>query len=570
MKKKVMQYLAVFLAALLVSACGGGNADNTASPVNENNQTADTQTPDSESSATEAHESEAPVAVSDGRTPLTLLMPAAVFITDYDTNEQTLYLEDAMNVDLTIQTVPSEGAEEKVNIILASGDLPDIFVSLMSDRNDMMTKYGVDEGLIIAVDDLIQTHAPNTLKAISKYGNNILDTCRMIDGKLYSMIGFDRCHHCNHYQKMWVYQPFLDALGLEVPTTTDEFYEVLKAFKDQDPNGNGIADEVPLSACANGWGNDLDVFLISSFTYFDRWYEGFYVENGVIKNTLEMDEYKEGLKYMNMLYKEGLIYENAMTQDMASLIRQGENPEAPILGFSTGGAIGVFVGNDSERMFDYRPVGPLKGPSGYQTSPTYPSYPHNGRWVISADCEYPEVAVALGDKMLEPEVTLMTNAGGKEGNFWRWGEPGEVGFDGQPAKWFALKPWQNQEPQNESWIQFGLIDFADLRASQAYDPTINMWGLEGVEYMLYTVTMDMYVPYARNFLLPPLNFLAEDQEQVSLLRAELKPYMEATQFDFIFGGKDIESNWESYVNELQTMIEPLRVLYQAAYDRQYK
>ena len=61
------------------------------------------------------------------------------------------------------------------------------------------------------------------------------------------MLILEDCYHCSMSQKLWIYQPWLDALGLEMPTTTDEFEQVLLAFKEQDPNGNGQADEIPLS-----------------------------------------------------------------------------------------------------------------------------------------------------------------------------------------------------------------------------------------------------------------------------------------------------------------------------------
>ncbi len=67
------------------------------------------------------------------------------------------------------------------------------------------------------------------------------------DGNIYALPQVNECYHCMYQQRMWIYKPWLDKLGLKMPTTTDEFYEVLKAFKTKDPNGNGKADEIPLS-----------------------------------------------------------------------------------------------------------------------------------------------------------------------------------------------------------------------------------------------------------------------------------------------------------------------------------
>jgi len=67
--------------------------------------------------------------------------------------------------------------------------------------------------------------------------------------------------------KMWLYKPWVDKLGLEWPETTEDFYNVLKAFKEQDPNGNGKADEVPLLGATTSWRTDPFGFLMNSFVY---------------------------------------------------------------------------------------------------------------------------------------------------------------------------------------------------------------------------------------------------------------------------------------------------------------
>lgn len=82
------------------------------------------------------------------------------------------------------------------------------------------------------------------------------------DGNIYALPSINDCYHCSMAQKMWIYKPWLDKLGLDVPTTTDELYTVLKAFKDKDPNGNGKADEVPLTGAprGSGWYSSIDAF----------------------------------------------------------------------------------------------------------------------------------------------------------------------------------------------------------------------------------------------------------------------------------------------------------------------
>src|SRR5690606_41934995 len=72
------------------------------------------------------------------------------------------------------------------------------------------------------------------------------------DGSVWGLPQWNDCFHCTFPSKMWLNTAWLDRLGLDTPTTPDEFRDVLKAFKEQDPNGNGAADEVPLTGATGG------------------------------------------------------------------------------------------------------------------------------------------------------------------------------------------------------------------------------------------------------------------------------------------------------------------------------
>ncbi len=521
---------------------------------------------------TEAEDKTESTGSLDERVSLSILAPAIVGIIDYETNDFTKWLEDKVNVDLSFQTVPDQGGEEKIQIILSSGDIPDILMSLGL-NNAMITKYGVDEEMFLQLDDYMEKYAPNMQKSLANFKQGI-GSMRMIDGHFYSMPVFDICQHCENSAKMWVYQPWLDKLEIPVPTTTDEFYQMLKAFKDNDPNGNGKADEIPLNGCAfnKGWHNDIQTFLMNAFVYYDRGSNanGMYVDNYQVKNALESEEYREGLRFLNKLYTEGLIYENAMTQDNPALVKQVENQEIELVGAVPGGFVGMFANLGGERGSQFRPISPVKGPSGYQNTPLYPSYAGSGDWVISADCENPIRAVQLADAMYEMEPSLDIRAGGMKDNFWREANDGELGFDGNPAKWYALKPWQDKDPQNESWIQVGVWDYTDLRVSQATDTAVDLWSLAGNEYMLYKVTMEMYAPFTHNMAVPPMQFEVEDQEQVAVLMTQLNTLMESSEFNFITGISNLDSDWDKYLADLKKLSDPLLKYYQAGYDRQYR
>lgn len=137
--------------------------------------------------------------------------------------------------------------------MLASGDLPEIIIGC-NIRLDQL-QILANQGLLLPLDDYIEKYGVDSDQVYTAYPQ-IKDLITMLDGKIYGLPHVNDCYHCSMAQKMWVYQPWLDKLGLEVPTTTEEFYQMLKAFKEQDPNGNGEADEIPLSGTTftnGGW-----------------------------------------------------------------------------------------------------------------------------------------------------------------------------------------------------------------------------------------------------------------------------------------------------------------------------
>ena len=113
---------------------------------------------------------------------------------------------------------------------------------------------------------------------------------------------------------LFINKKWLDKLGLEMPTTTDEFYQVLKAFKNGDPNGNGKADEIPFSFLGNYANVDINS-LFGSWGVIDR-PEHVMIKDGEVLFTPAEDGYKQGLVFFRKLYAEGLIDGEAFTHNM--------------------------------------------------------------------------------------------------------------------------------------------------------------------------------------------------------------------------------------------------------------
>ena len=118
---------------------------------------------------------------------------------------------------------------------------------------------------------------------------------------------------------------------------------MLIAFQTKDPNGNGKADEIPLSGVVS-WHGSLADYLINPFVYYQTVSSpsGYYLEDGSIKAPFVEDGWKEGLKYLNKLYAQGLIDPQAFTNTEDQAKALGESPDVAILGAMPSGHEGIF------------------------------------------------------------------------------------------------------------------------------------------------------------------------------------------------------------------------------------
>ena len=493
-------------------------------------------------------------------------------VKDFVDNDYTRWLEKLTNIKLDMDIPPAADSQQKLNLMLASGDLPEIIIGC-NIRLDQL-QILANQGLLLPLDDYIEKYGVEFKKVYEAYPQ-IKDLITMLDGKIYGLPHVNDCYHCSMAQKMWVYQPWLDKLGLEVPTTTEEFYQMLKAFKEQDPNGNGEADEIPLSGTVftnGGWHSPIDEFLMNSFIYNDtvtpNGARHLVLEDGTVKAAFTEDGWREGLRYLHKLYSEGLIDPQAFTND-ATLIQQlGEN-EVPILGAVGAGWYGVFTqnGGPSGRWKEYTPIAPLEGPGGMRQTPRTPFQPTGGQanFVITKEAKNPEAAFRMADVFYGFDSTT-NSVFGVEGEDWVRASDTDVSIAGGKALYTVLKVWGG-EPQSRHWSQTApTFRTNEYRNAQTYNPD------DPLERMLYEWTRDLMEPYGTtDKAVPPLVFT----EEQSKLYGELQPSVLNTADEwfanFVIGNADIDADWDTYLATLNDAgLDRFLEIYQTAYDAKYK
>lgn len=312
---------------------------------------------------------------------------------------------DTANMKFDYQSVMGADLIEKRNLVLASGEYPDIFFKSGLAATDL-DKYG-KQGIFIPLEDMIKEYAPNLCKILDDMDG--WDYLTSGDGHIYSLpeIGVQNGAMTTY----WFNQKWLDNLGLSEPKSLDELYTVLKAFKDEDANENGDPnDEIPIT------GTDVvkpDLLL----AYFGIGYD-YTSKTAVIDDELTYiptsDIFKEYVAFITKLYQEGIMDKNVFTQKHEQQGAIGQSGD--VLGsFFDAGAF-LTVGRDKDE--DYIALTPFEdGLYPLSTGITA------GTLAITDKCENPEVIIAWADQFYSEEGAILAWMG-VEGETWQMDSEG--------------------------------------------------------------------------------------------------------------------------------------------------
>lgn len=497
---------------------------------------------------------------------LSVFAPQTAGIESLDVNPFSKHIEDKLGITFKWNTTPDAVFNDKKLLMLASGDYPALIMNAGISKADQI-KYGM-QGAFIPLNDLIDQHAPNIKKALEEV-SYLKPAITAPDGNIYALPKVNECLHCTYGQRMWVNTTWLDKLGLEMPTTTDEFYEVLKAFKEQDPNGNGKADEIPMTTSLDVWGGGVDAFLMNAFIY-NNGTTYLSVKDGRVILSAAEPEWKEGLKYLRKLYSEGLIDKGAFTQN-GDAVKQLGNKTDNVVG-TVGYALISSVLEPTEakpRHKEYDVVPPLKGPGGVQLA-GYSVGAGDGSFVITnkATEEQRVAAIKLADYLFSEEGTVMTSWG-FEGDGWRKAESGALDYNGKPAVYEALKRDVPDGSLDVTWWQLGTMLMVNSLRESFVAPADPL-GNGAYEYRLW-LAAKKYEPFAKPDAVYPTDVFIDptDATFIAQIQKTIQDYVKSNLAQFVTGSKDIEKDWDAYVSGFKGLqLDKYLEIHQKALDNQ--
>ena len=456
-------------------------------------------------------------------------------------------LEEITGVDLEWECITNEGVAEKRALRLAQGDLPDLFFrgALTNDEKASLASAGQ----LVDLAPLIEEYAPN-FNALMEKDPTIRAAVTDDEGHIYALPQVTTFVETTH---MIINKTWLDNLGLAVPTTVEEFYDCLVAFKEQDANGNGDpTDEIPMSVQGVGQLN----YMMESFGVYPRNSYGMFVYPGTteVQNSYISDNMKEAIAFCEKLYNEGLLDAEVFVQDGDTYKAKGH---ANTIGCLVVAGAFVNVGNDLHWDYVGLPVFPDANGNAYSNARSSCGGNH---FIITTNCEDPAAALSMVDYLYSEEGTILAWMG-VEGETWEWINEEKTRWD-----WILKEDQTVTQLRSSETIQGGVgypsahpVWFeSDMWAKQANE----------IEASLDTDLFRMPLTNCTTTLWPNVTWTVEESEEMAFFLPDCNSYYKASVADFVTGVRDLDTEWEEYVETMKGMnIEQGIEMYQAAYEK---
>lgn len=523
--------------------------------------------------------------IAEDRPTLNVALTTSSMVTDYEDNYFTDYLENKLGIEIVFTMLPVDAADTRTKIALMATnheDLPDVFVVDNHLTNEMILSYG-ESGLFLELDEFIDDpdKMPNYC-AIPDEDRAIMTTAStQANGHIYSLSAYEPETWNMTPFRMFINNNWLEALDLQVPTTTEELKEVLIAFRDGDPNGNGQKDEVGVYGQASGtYGQNIIAALMNAFLYWN---------NNQLNCGLSLDEsdyatviapytteaWREGLKYLADLYAEGLLSADTFTDDN-NTYKAVLNAETQIVGLTSSGSLSSWPAVASNPAFaEMKLISPLTGPEGVNYTPFIEQWPGQEAMICAAT-EKVDLALAFVDEFFSFDTSMIERFG-EEGVDWSR-DPAllegqsnayvDAGLTDKVSYLVTSTVWADN--QNQTWRNHGprymgikdflmVYDFSTGLTFNPEDPT----QLNGKCYNQYYFNRPEQ-------LLPQLKFTVAETEQLTDAIINVPAYVMQAIAEFTTGTRDINDDaaWDQYLAELDSMgLQDLIATSQAAFDR---
>lgn len=598
-KKLLSMLTCMTLVVSLLSGCGGSAADSkkdsgSAAKSAASGSTASGSTASGELTAEEKEAVDAGIINLDGTLPI--IKDPKAFEEKYGKISMLLvnsadrvvapgelamvkkWAEDT-GVEFDWKPIPGEGAQEKINLMLASGDdLPDVFWNFGDGKSGNIVVQYADQDIFIPTENLINNYMPSVKKILDDHPTYWTEI-KAPDGHTYGfpyieeMYGLVLTGGPLLINKNW-----LDKVGKKVPTTVDEWVDCLKAFRDGgDLNGNGKADEIPMAT----WFGANDTF--GSYNMFYRFTGAFgqadsycggnaYADHlrlidGKVTFTAMDPAFKDTAAFFNMLNKEKLIWNGSFESD-ASAAYQSSLIKEDVARI---GCFGTWTDQEITNLDvhdEYVAVPRLKGTkgsTGFENN--YSELQDSSDTAITTSCKFPHVVARFVDYMVgDPAISIQSNWGAEGYNY----KKDDKGVLRTPlddkGRYVAQTEYKNfgEARVNSTPCRGSMIvlnEYYDKVAGYAYD------AVQLLENQKVNGKEEIMKEYET---IPRVLMTTEELSRLAQIQPTISDIVDRYINQWVTGGVT-DDNWNSYLEELKAAgVEELVSIYQTAVDRTSK
>lgn len=540
-KKSLAVLLALTLTAGVLTACGNSDSTTVAPAESASNQTAEAGTEagtlaDPEVSASGAVQ----LPLTEETQTLTAWMgidsTTANNITTYAETPAAIEAEKRTNVHIEYSHPATTATQEQFNLLVASGNLPDIMW-----YNSNSAKYTggmdalIDDGIFLDLTDYLQ-YMPNYVAAMKRNAETELQ-CKTDTGR-YAVAWM------LNVEKEWdwggplIRKDWLDDCGLEVPVTYDDWYEMLKAFKEQ----KGAT--IPMLTGSKEFYNMLED-LNAGYGVTDD----FINKDGKATYAPITDDYRDFMKLMSQWYAEGLIDPEFMTRDTGDQSTIA-NAQTGVLLFSVWTFPSVFETKYSQEWVPAPYPVKTEGETAHLGWQQYEIC--SDALGITTGCKDPVLAAKWIDYFFSEEGSLLKNYG-IEGETFEY-------IDGEPQLSEMVRNAKADGTKSN-------YDFLGVALTGIYDWKNSLYGNNEKNLACYDV---WDASTDGSYVMPPVSMTSEEGAEYSAIMGDITTYVQECTVKFITGAMDPDSDWDSFVSQIQSMgIEQAAGYQQAALDRYF-
>lgn len=484
---------------------------------------------------------------------------------DWNSTIQFAEYEKRFGIKLDATVYDDEQWDSKLTLMLASDTMPDMITNAQMTASEV-AKYGSD-GYFLDFSQYLDI-MPNLSKAMEEYPEYAA-AIKSPDGGIYAFCVLNAQSDCTLTNPTYFNKGWCDNLGLKLPSTLEDLYDVLVAFRDEDANGNGDSDdEIPLAVDSERQYSLLPILWAHGIYGYNSSYNLLVDDNNQVVLGDTTENYKDYLKYIKKLYDEGLINQDAFIITEEEL--DAKFAENKLGLWTTWGAL------PGDKKTDWIV------PAGY----IYEKYSPNNVIVlqtpvgsdynlaVNANTKYPEEIAKFVDYLFTVEGSLsMRN--GYEG----------VTFDFEEVNGAVCADHTKYaEAAGLSKGEYRAYKAIASRAFHIYEC------MEGTPYHVMALTETDGLLEGRCFELasaqalkemairgenvetvsqyPNVKYTDDEMKEYAILVTDITIYLAATKAQFITGEADIDATWNSYIAKLKEIgLERLMEIEQAAYDR---